>query len=106
MDAFKRKLGQLIRDKRKTRGVTQEELAEQVNLTTGMVGQIERGQTLPSVGNLRAIIEYLDLDPRAIFCATPPSDAEYAELCAVIVRMTGDQRRMLLKIAKVIQEKP
>lgn len=104
MDEFKERLGRLIRDKRKKRGITQEVLAEKINITTGMIGQIERGETMPSVINLRLIIEYLDLDPRAIFYGTVQGDAEYAEVCSIMVQMTKSQRRILLRIARIIQE--
>lgn len=104
MDTFKLKLGKLIRDKRKKRGITQEILAEKVNLTTGMIGQIERGETLPSVANLRLIIDYLSIDPRVIFSGTVQGDSEYAEICSEMVQMTKEQRRILLKIARIIRE--
>lgn len=104
MDDFKIKLGKIIRDKRKRRGITQEVLAEKLNLTTGMIGQIERGETMPSVANLRLIIEYLAIDPRVIFNGTIQGDSEYAEICSLMVQMTKEQRHILLKIARIIQE--
>ena len=104
MDEFRDRLGRIIRDKRKKRGITQELLAEKINLTTGMIGQSERGETMPSVSNLRAIIEYLDLDPRAIFYGTMQGDADYAEICSIMIQMTKPQRRILLRIARIIQE--
>lgn len=104
MDTFKLKLGKIIRDKRKKRGITQEILAEKLNLTTGMIGQIERGETLPSVANLRLIIDYLSIDPRAIFSGTVQGDSEYAEICSEMVQMTKEQRHILLKIARIIRE--
>lgn len=104
MDDFKIKLGKIIRDKRKRRGITQEALAEKLNLTTGMIGQIERGETMPSVANLRLIIDYLAIDPRAIFNGTIQGDSEYAEICSIMVQMTKEQRHILLKIARIIQE--
>lgn len=104
VDKIKDWLGQMIRDERKNSDVTQEVLAEKVDVTTGMIGQIERGETMPSVMTLAAIIDYLDIDPRAIFYGTRQDDAEYAELGALMAQMTAPQRRALLKIAKVIKE--
>lgn len=104
MDEFKVRLGKIIRDKRKRRGITQEVLAEKLNLTTGMIGQIERGETMPSVANLRLLIEYLSIDPRIIFNGTIQGDSEYAEICSVMIQMTKEQRHILLKIARIIQE--
>lgn len=104
MDNFKIKLGKIIRDKRKRRGITQEVLAEKLNLTTGMIGQIERGETLPSVTNLCLLIDYLAIDPRIIFNGTVQGDSEYAEICSVMLQMTKEQRHVLLKIARIIRE--
>lgn len=104
MDTIKDWLGQMIRDERKSNAVTQEELAENVNVTPGMIGQIERNETMPSIMTLAAIIDYLDIDPRAIFYGTHQDDEEYAELGALMAQMTVPQRRALLKIAKVIKE--
>ena len=39
MDLFKDRLGDMIREKRKSHAITQEKLAEKVNVTTGMIGQ-------------------------------------------------------------------
>lgn len=94
----------MIRTKRKKRRLTQEKLAEQTNLTTGFIGQIERGESMPSLENLLALVTALDIDPRTLFYDAPQGDSDYAELCAIMVRMTPSQRKLLLKIAKLIQE--
>lgn len=104
MNSVKDRLGVIVREKRNARHITQEELAEKVNVTTGMIGQIERGETMPSVETLASIIDKLDIDPKALFCGTNPSDVEYGELCSVISRMSPAQRRTLLKFARIVKE--
>lgn len=94
----------MIREKRKDKHYTQEELAEKINLSPGMIGQIERGETMPSVETLDSLIDKLDIDPRSLFHETTSKDGEYMELTNVIAKMTVLQRRMLLKIAKIIRE--
>lgn len=56
VNLIREKIGIMIREKRNSQHLTQEELAEKVNLSTGMIGQIERGETMPSVENLDVII--------------------------------------------------
>lgn len=61
------KIGTMIREKRNSQHLTQEELAEKVSLSTDMIGRIERGEIMPSVENLDAIIQELGIDPRPLF---------------------------------------
>lgn len=49
------KLGQLIRYKRKTRGLTQTELAELSNVDRNYIGMLERGERNPSYLSLQKI---------------------------------------------------
>lgn len=101
---FKDRLGNMIRNRRTTQKITQEKLAERVNVTTSMIGQIERGETMPSIETLGALITQLDIDPKELFQGTPPKDSAYAELCTVIYKMNPSQRKTLLKIAKIIRD--
>lgn len=104
MDSIRDKIGVMIREKRNIRGITQEELAEKVNLSTGMIGQIERSETMPSIENLDALINELDIDPRSLFGNTRPENTELTELYTVISRMKPAQLHLLLKIARAIRE--
>lgn len=67
MNLIRIKIGTMIREKRNSQHLTQEELAEKVSLSTDMIGRIERGETMPSVENLDAIIQELGIDPRPLF---------------------------------------
>lgn len=102
MNGFKRRLGGKIREKRKLLGITQEDLAECVNVSPAMIGQIERGRTMPSVETLCALIRHLGLDPRVIFTDAPQADSDYMELCLMAEQMTSAQRKLLLSIARTI----
>ena len=54
METIKERLGPMIKEQRKTKKITQEELAEFVDVTPGFIGQIERGEALPSLDTVRA----------------------------------------------------
>ena len=93
--------GQIVKRKRKERKMTQEELAEQLELSSGMTGQIERGDTYPSFEKLVKIVRILNIDPtEAMYGYTNASES--AELETIIQQMTSGQRKLLLKIAKVL----
>lgn len=102
MSSIREKISTMTREKRCSQNLTQEELAEKVNLSTGMIGQIERGETMPSVESLDAIIVELGIDPRSLFGVSSPESPELAELYSIASRMNPDQQRLLLKIARVI----
>ena len=104
MNLLREKIGIMIREKRNSQHLTQEELAEKVNLSTGMIGQIERGETMPSIENLDAIIKELGIDPRSLFGDTPQSNKELAELYMIVSRMSLNQQHLLLRIAKAIRD--
>lgn len=52
-------LGEAVRDLREKRGITQERLAQDAGVTTGTVSLIERGQSNPSWGTVKAIAKGL-----------------------------------------------
>lgn len=104
MNLLRKKIGIMIREKRNSRCLTQEELAERVNLSTGMIGQIERWETMPSIESLDAIMRELDIDPRSLFGDTSSPNTELTELYTIASRMSPDQQHLLLKIARAIRE--
>ena len=54
-------IGQRIRLARITKGFTQAELAERMNVSQGAVGHWEIGATLPKAGNLVKLSELLEI---------------------------------------------
>lgn len=54
-------LGKAIRLLREKRGVTQEALAYEAGITTGTLSLIERGQSNPAWGTVKAIAAALDV---------------------------------------------
>jgi len=94
----------MVRKERNIHRITQEQLAEKVNVTTGMIGQIERGETMPSVDTLDALIQQLDIDPRTLFWGNVQDSSDLTELYSIVAAMTKEQQHLLLEIAKVIRK--
>lgn len=61
-----KRLGNMIWATRKARGMTQEELAEQVDITTSHLKHIESGHRNPSIEVLFALAKVLDLSLDAL----------------------------------------
>lgn len=54
-------LGKAIRQLRETRGTTQEALSYEAGVTTGTLSLIERGQSNPAWGTVKAIAKALNV---------------------------------------------
>ena len=57
----KQSMGNRIRDTRKKQGLTQEQLAEKVDITLEYISQIERGLKIPSMQVFIKLVEALDV---------------------------------------------
>ncbi len=62
MKAWQARLGTRLRTLRRARGWTQEQLAERAGLSYKFIGEIERGQSNPTLETLVALAQALDLD--------------------------------------------
>ena len=60
------KIGEFLRELRKERGLTQEQLAEQFNTSRRSVSRWETGSNMPDVGLLIEIADFFDVDIREI----------------------------------------
>ena len=60
-------LGRRIKELRKSKNITQEHLAELVNIDTVSLSNIERGKYYPTAENLNKILVVLEVEPADIF---------------------------------------
>ncbi|MGI6107176.1 MAG: helix-turn-helix domain-containing protein [Lachnospiraceae bacterium] len=60
-------IGRKLKDLRNRSGLTQQELADRMELTKGFISQLERGQVSPSVATLLDLIECLGSTPSEFF---------------------------------------
>lgn len=104
MSRIKDRLGGVIKEKRKVKKITQEQLAEKLDVSPGFVGQVERGETLPSVETLEQIINLLDIDPRLLFLEAPQGDPDCTSLCVAILQMSPQQRKFLLALVGFLKD--
>lgn len=71
-----KQIGVIINKYRLAHRITQEQLGELVGCSPGFVGQVERGESMPSVHILRKIIQALDMDANELFWETVKASAE------------------------------
>jgi len=60
-------LGKRIKELRKIKGLTQEALAEKVNIETGSLSAIESGRHFPSMPTIEKISKILDVEMKSFF---------------------------------------
>jgi DNA-binding XRE family transcriptional regulator len=65
--AFQRKFGKKVAEARKSKGMTQEQLADAVDLHRTYIGFIEQGKRNPSIGNVHKIAKVLKIDLEDLF---------------------------------------
>lgn len=67
MNQLKILLGQKIKEYRKIKGLTQEQLAECIGIGTANISYIENGKFAPSIENFEKIAKALDVEPYELY---------------------------------------
>ena len=91
-------IGARLRELRKDRGLSIQQLADSVSLSIGMISQIERGISAPSLRSLRLLAEALKVPVSWFFASSKRHSASRH-----IVRR-GDRRRLRVPDVGVVQE--
>mgnify|MGYP000955718466 CR=1 FL=1 len=91
-------IGARLRELRKDRGLSIQQVADRVGLSIGMISQIERGLSTPSLRSLRLLAEAMAV-PVSFFFASPQGHAESRH----IVRR-AQRRRLRVPDVGVVQE--
>ena len=99
MDYYK--IGQKIRKIRKAHGLSQEELAEKVNISTTHMSHIETGNTklsLPVFVDIAAALEVRTDD--LLDTATATTSTSLDEIAAVLERCTAQEAKVIADVVK------
>ncbi len=66
-ESMKKLLGKRIKEIRNKRGLTQEQLAERVEINTPNISYIENGKFYPSYETFVGLVHALDIEPKELF---------------------------------------
>lgn len=83
------KIGKLLKELRKEKGLTQEQLAEQLNISRRTISRWETGHNLPDLDILIEIADYYEIDLRELL------DGEKKNQ-----KMSEELKKTVLKVAK------
>ena len=99
---MKNRIGTVIRERRKEFGYSQEELAERVSKTPSFIGQIERGDALPSLDTLTRLTKLLAIDANVYFSDHNDRNQESPEFHLMLEQLSPEMRKMAFEIIKQI----
>ena len=98
-------MGVRIREQRKQLGMSQEQLAEKVNITSVYLSEIERGRKMPSVATLIRIVNKLEISADLLLRDTVDAAKPYVlnELAESMQDLTPAQLKLMRGIVDVIR---
>ena len=98
-------LGERIRKARKQRHLTQEQLAEECNLSTAHIGHIERGTRALSIESLITISEVLNVSTDYLLLDVSSStDKKLSNILNAIDTVNNDKYNKLYSVVKILAE--
>jgi len=97
-------LGKRIRDERKKRIYTQEQLAELVGVSDAYIGQIERGERSPTLETLVKIANQLGVTIDFLLhdSLVPDDDHYLDQLRQILMNRSPNEKLMALDVVKVM----
>ena len=100
----KKKLGLKIKELRKRKGLTQEQLAELIDMEQNSISVIESGRNFPTLGTLEKIAKVLDVNLSDFFDYDYIEDIDDIKASTedIISKMDDKQLRQLFKYVKSI----
>lgn len=100
----KKKLGLKIKELRKREGLTQEQLAELIDMEQNSISVIESGRNFPTLGTLEKIAQILEVNLSDFFNYDYIDDIETIKASTkdIIRKMDDNQIRQLFKYVKSI----
>jgi len=99
-------IGERIKKARKERGMTQDNIAERLNVSVGYVSQVERGITKISLDLLGAISGILERNIADFISDSAVHSSSYmeAELLYEIQKLDQNKRKFLLQTIRLMNE--
>ena len=106
MANLKVKLGKRIKELRKAKGITQEMLAETINMDITSLSKIETGRNYPLSETLEKIAEALNVDIDKLFCFNEKlSKEDYLDAInrnIMFIKENDEKLKMLYEISSLL----
>lgn len=105
MEISKGLLGARIKELRKLRGLSQEKLAEMINIDPKHLSRIEVGRGFPSMDTLAAMAKALKMELKEFFEFShhkKSSQEMTKEICSLVKEAGEDKQKLILKVVRSI----
>lgn len=104
MENTKELLGALIKEIRKARGLTQEQLAEKIDVDQKHVSRIELGKSFPSIVRLEKMADALNVPLMGFFdfLHLEEDDDVIVNLEAMLMELDGNSRKIAYRLIRAI----
>ncbi len=103
-ETFSQRIGRRIREERLRLNLTQEKIAEDVNLSMAYYGQIERGERSLTLENLIIVAKRLGVTVDYLLsdCITPKDDDEYRLWSQLMDGRTQEQKMLAMNMVNLM----
>lgn len=93
-------IGKRMQSERKKQGITQEHLAELLDVSVGYVSQIERGISKPNLEMLAAVSNHLHCDLAYLISGSTTVEESYllSELSSKVETLTAKEKNIVLAL--------
>lgn len=100
-------IGERIKKARKEKGLTQEQLAEKIDVSIAFLSRIERGSSQINLKRLTQICEILNISEGEILNGVSSNSNKYLdfEFANLLKDCSSEQQKLIYDIAKVISNK-
>lgn len=101
-------IGERIRNFRKEKGLSQEELADIANLHATYIGQLERGEKNATLESIEKVAKALEISLEDLFRSIHPNpDSQEYTLSQIITRLQTrniEDQKIILKLLELLLE--
>jgi transcriptional regulator with XRE-family HTH domain len=99
-----KRIGKRIKARREQLGLTQDEFAEKIGLTTNYISTVERGASFPRCEKLLAIINGLETSADAIFCDVIDHSTDYntSRLSQELSELPVEEQNRILQMVELM----
>ena len=97
-------LGLKIKEVRKQRKITQEQLAEKLDLDVGYISKLEVGRNFPTIGTLEKIASVLGVELYELFQFTKGKNNDFKdEIVSIYNNLNKEKQYTLYRVAKAME---
>ena len=99
-----KRIGKRIKEQREALGLTQEQFAEKIGVTTNYISTVERGASFPRCEKLILLLNGLETSADAIFCGVLDHSSEYraSYLSAQLEKLADDDKKRILEMVELM----